>query len=477
MKIIKKYKYLALVLGCVVYESCKLPSVAQLPKLKTTPSSYNTSSDSSNLAAKSWRTFFNDKNLVALLDTAINNNPDVFITMQDIAIAKNKIQLRQGALLPSVMVGGGTGIDKVARYTSQGAGDASTEITPGRIVPDILTDISGGIRASWEVDIWGKLKSAKNAAATKYLSSMEGKNLVLSSLVAEVANSYYELLAFDNQLDIIREMIQLQKNQLEIVKVQKEAAVVTELAVKQFEAQILNSQSMEYEVLQSIRETENKINFLLGRYPQPILRDKTILTTQLPAVITEGIPSQLLKNRPDIRQAELEIVAAKWDVKVAQLEFYPSLSLGAAFGLQAFRPGYLFRLPEALASNLIGDLAGPVINRNAIMSEFKTANALQIQTMYEYQKAVLNAYIEVSNQLANISNLEKQYSFKAKEVEIQTKSIDISIDLFKYARANYLEVLTTQREALSSKLELVELKKRQFYAVTNVYKALGGGWR
>ncbi|MEY4903550.1 MAG: hypothetical protein RLZZ292_1365 [Bacteroidota bacterium] len=477
MKIVKKYKFLAIVLCCIVYESCKLPSVAQLPTLKSVPSSYNASSDSTNSAAKTWRTFFTDKNLIALLDTAINNNPDVFITMQDIAIAQNKIQLRHGALLPSVMVGGGTGVEKVGRYTSQGAGDASAEITPGKIVPEILTDFMGGIRASWEIDIWGKLKSAKSAAATKYLSSLEGKNLVLSSLVAEVANSYYELLALDNQLDILRETIQLQKNQLDIVKVQKEAGVVTELAVKQFEAQILNSQSMEYEVLQSITETENKINFLLGRYPQPILRDKTILTAQLPNTITQGIPAQLLKNRPDIRQAELEIVAAKWDVKVAQLEFYPSLSVGGSLGLQSFRPDYLFRLPASLASALIGDLAGPVINKNAIMAEFKTANALQIQTMYEYQKTVLNAYLEVNNLMSNIRNLEKQYSFKAKEVEIQTKSIDIANDLFKYARANYLEVLTTQREALSSKLELIEVKKRQFNAVTNVYKALGGGWR
>jgi outer membrane protein TolC len=151
--------------------------------------------------------------------------------------------------------------------------------------------------------------------------------------------------------------------------------------------------------------------------------------------------------------------------------------VGGSLGLQSFRPDYLFRLPASLASALIGDLAGPVINKNAIMAEFKTANALQIQTMYEYQKTVLNAYLEVNNLMSNIRNLEKQYSFKAKEVEIQTKSIDIANDLFKYARANYLEVLTTQREALSSKLELIEVKKRQFNAVTNVYKALGGGWR
>ncbi len=487
MKIVKKYIFCKALfqkntffLTCIALiglASCKLPSIIQAPTLKSVPAAYSASTDTINSADKTWREFFNDKNLSTLLDTALHNNIELSMTLQDIAIAQNNVQRRHGALLPSVMVGGGLGVEKVGRYSSQGAGDASAEIIPGKIVPEVLTDIAGGIKASWEIDIWGKLKTAKSAAATKYLSSIEGRNFVLTNLVAEVANSYYELLASDNQLDILRETIQLQKNQLEIVKVQKEAGVVTELAIKQFEAQILNTQSLEYEILQNITETENKINFLLGRYPQPIVRDKSILAAQLPNKITQGVPSQLLKNRPDIRQAELEIIAAKLDVKVAQLEFYPSLSLGGSFGLQAFRPGYLFRLPESLASSLISDMAGPIINKNAIMAEFKTANSLQIQAVYEYQKAVLNGYLEVTNQLSNIDNLEKQYSFKVKEVETQKKSIDIANDLFKSARANYLEVLTTQREALSSKLELIEVKKRQFNAVTNVYKALGGGWK
>jgi NodT family efflux transporter outer membrane factor (OMF) lipoprotein len=477
LSIMKQFALFLAFLAIVGLASCKLPAISQMPELKSAPSTYNNSTDTTNSADKNWREFFNDKNLIALIDTAITNNPDVFMALQDIEMAKNKVLMRHGALFPSVTVGGGLGFEKVGRYTSQGAGDASAEITPGKIVPEILTDFSGGIRASWEIDIWDKLKMAKTAAFTKYLGTIEGRNLVITNLVAEVANSYYELLALDNQLDILRETIKLQQTQLEVVKVQKEAAVVTELAVKQFEAQILNSQSMEFEILQSIVEVENKINFLLGRYPQPIVRDKETLTGQLPNRVTEGIPSQLLRNRPDIRQAELEIIAAKWDVKVAQLEFYPSLSISGALGLQAFRPDYLIRLPESLLTSFMTDMAGPIINKNAIMAEFKTANALQIQAMYEYQKRVLNAYLEVTTELSRIDNLEKQYTFKAKEVDVQIKSIDIANDLFRYARANYLEVLNTQREALSSKLELIELKQRQFNAVTNVYRALGGGWK
>jgi outer membrane protein, multidrug efflux system len=477
MKILNNFKYLAAIGFCIVYASCKLPVPLQVPTLKSAPAAYNNSTDTTNTADMKWQEFFTDPNLIALIDTAINNNPEMLMLLQDIEMAQNKVQFRHGALSPTVMVGGGMGIEKVGLYTSQGAGDASADITEGHKVPEHLTDLTGGIKASWEIDIWGKLKSAKSAAIAKYLATMEGRNFVRTNLIAEIANSYYELLALDNQLDILRETIKLQQNQLEIVKVQKEAAVVTELAVKQFEAQILNSQSMEYEFLQSITENENKINFLMGRFQQPIIRDKATFNSQLPNRIKQGIPSQLLRNRPDIKQAELELLVAKWEVKAAQLEFYPSLAVSGRFGLQAFRPGYLLRLPESLLYTLASDMAGPIINKNAITAEFKTANAMQIQTMYEYQKRLLNAYVEVTNELSNIDNLEKRYAFKAKEAEVQTKSISIANDLFKSARANYLEVLTTQREALAVKLELVEVKQRQFNAVTNVYKALGGGWK
>ncbi len=477
MKKINNIKYLTIVLIALAYASCKLPVAIQTPNLKIAPSAYKSTVDTSNSVTMNWRAFFNDPNLTTLIDTAINNNLEMLSTLQDINIAQNRVHFREGALKPMITGGGGIGIEKVGRYTSQGAGDASADITPGRIVPENLGDFAGGIRASWEIDIWGKLKNAKSAALAKYLASFEGRNFVRTNLVAEVANSYYELLALDNQLDIIRANIDLQKTQLEIVKIQKSAAVVTELAVKQFEAQLANSQSMEYEYLQSIKETENKINFLLGRYPQPIVRDKTTLTATKPSRIQAGIPSELLKNRPDIRQAELELLASKWEVKAAQLEFYPSLAVSSRIGLSAFKPGYLVKLPESILYTLASEMVGPLVNKNAIMAEFRTANATQIQAMYDYQKAILNGFVEVSNELNHIDNLEKRYDFKRQEVEIQTQSIGIANDLFKSARANYLEVLNTQREALESKLELIEVKQRQFTAVTNVYRALGGGWK
>ena len=462
---------------CLAIAGCKVPALVEAHENKSVPTSYDDKQDTTNIAALPYRSFFTDKNLVSLIDSALQRNQELQITLQELDIARNDIQFRQQPLLPQVGIRGGVGVEKVGRYTSQGAGDATTEIKPGKEMPDPLGDFTVAAFANWEVDIWHKLHNSKKAAVTRYLSSVEGRNFVVTNLVAEIANSYYELLAFDNQLTIVRQNIELQKNALEIVKIQKDAARVTELAVRKFEAEVLKTQSLEFDLLQNIKVTENRINFLIGRFPQAIARDTSNLVNLVPAVVNTGIPSQLLINRPDIKQAELDLAAAKLDVKIARAEFFPSLGLSAAVGLQAFSPTYLFRLPESILYNLAGDLMGPLVNRNAIRAEFNNANAKQLQALYNYQRSITNAYMEVSNQVSNINNLEKSYDLKSKQVDALTTSIGISNDLFKNARADYLEVLLTQRDALEARLELVETRKDQLSAVVNIYRNLGGGWK
>lgn len=477
MHLVKKYLFLASVCGLIVFTSCKTPVLVQAPNAKQAPAVFENTSDSANIAAVQWKDFFKDKYLVALIDTALHNNQELNITLQEIEIARNDIRVRHGAILPTVEAGGGVGVEKVGLYTSQGAGDASTEITEGKEVPEWLPDIKGGIFASWEVDIWKKLRTAKQASVQRYLATVEGRNFVVTNLIAEIANAYYELLALDNQLDIVHQNIKLQQNALDIVRIQKQAAAANELAVKKFEAEVLGLQSLEFEILQNIKATENELNYLLGRYPQPIERDRSGLLNLTPSAVTAGIPSQLLANRPDIKQAELELSAAKLDVNVARAEFYPHLDITAGLGLQAFSPKYLLKFPESLLFTLAGDIAGPIINKNAIAAEYSSANARQIQAVYNYERTILNAYVEVSTELSNINNLQQKYSLQSKQVETLTSAIDISTDLFKSARADYLEVLLTQRDALETRLELIETKLHQFNSVTNVYRALGGGWR
>jgi len=473
------YKYLGLLGIClgITVESCKVPAINSRTENKAVPESYADSRDTTNIANIKWHDFFKDAYLSDLIDTALLNNKELMVTMQDIEIARNDIRVRKGAILPSISLGAGAGIEKVGKYTSQGAGDASTDIEPGKAVPDWLPNLNVGLTAEWEVDIWKKLHNAKKAAVMRYLSTVEGKNFVLTNLIAEVANSYYELLAYDNQLAIVKQNIDLQKNALKVIKIQKDAARETELAVQKFQAEVLKSQSLEFEIMQNIKESENNINFLLGRFPQKIARENKSFFDIQPNIVQSGIPSQLLANRADIRQAEQDLMASKLDIKIARAEFYPSFSISAGLGFEAFSPRYLFRLPESLLGSLAGDIAGPLINRNAIKAEYSSANAKQLQAAYNYERTILNAYVEVSNQLSKIENLKKSYDLKSQQVDALTNSIGISNDLFKSARANYMEVLMTQRDALDAKMELIETRKQQLSAVVNTYKALGGGWK
>ncbi|MFN8292948.1 MAG: efflux transporter outer membrane subunit [Chitinophagales bacterium] len=454
---------------------CKLFKEPLKVENKAVPKSFNTSSDTFNTAKIKWRNYFTDSNLVMLIDTALRNNQELNITMQEIQVARNEIRARKGEYLPFVNITAGGGVEKVGEYTRNGAVEKNLEVKPGKKFPEPLGDIMLGAAFSWELDIWKKLRNAKNAAVSRYLASVEGKNFMVTNLISEIANSYYELMSLDNQLEIIQRNIDIQEDALHIVKQQKDAAKVTQLAVNRFEAQLLNTKNMQYAIQQQIVETENRINFLTGRFPQPIVRNSAAFYNTVFDSISAGIPSQLLENRPDIRQAEQELAAAKLDIKVAKASFFPSIRISASTGFQAFNPAVWFR-PESLLYGVLGDIFAPLINRNALVVAYKTARAKQVQAVYKYEQSILNAYTEVLNQLSGIEKYSNSFETKSNQVEILTHSVSISENLFKSARADYVEVLLTQREALESKMELIEIKKKQLNAEINIYKALGGGW-
>ena len=439
----------------------------------------NNPSDSlavTNSGKMNWKEFFTDKNLQELIDLGLKNNQELAVVKQELAVAKNEIRIKKGEYLPNVGLKVGGGVDKVARYTNIGAMEATTDMKPGKEMPEPVPDLSLQAVATWEVDIWGRLHKAKEAAVNRYLASVEGQNFMVTQLVAEIAENYYELLALDAQLQIVTQNIELQNNALDIVKKLKDAARTNELAVKRFEAQVLKTQALQFEIQQKITESENQINFLVGRYPQRVTRTSTDFETLVPQQVYAGIPSDILSNRPDIKQAEYNVAAYKLDTKVAKAKFYPSLGISAGVGYQAFNPSYIFK-PQSLLYNLAGDLLVPLINRNTIKAEYQNASYKQIQAVITYEQTILNAYIEVSNTLTKITNLENAYNLKFKEVETLNEAVEISNKLFKSARADYMEVLLTQREALEVKFELVETKMQQLVTSIAVYKSLGGGWK
>lgn len=457
--------------------SCGIPKVIIKENQVNVPSSFTANSKAtSNDAKVKWKDFFEDKNLQQLIDSALVNNKELNILMQKVAMSQNEIQAKTGEYLPSVGFGAGADLDKVGKYTRNGAVEENLNIREEEKFPEPLTNYKFGLYSSWELDVWKKLRNAKKVAVMEFMASQEGKNYLVTNLVAEISSSYFELIALDSQLKNLEQNIEIQKNALEIVKLLKESARTTQLAVKRFEAEVQKNQSEIYNLKQDIVETENKINFLVGRTPRPVIRSTANFLEMQPKLVQVGLPADILENRPDIKKAQLEMEAAKLNVKVAKANFYPSFGLKAGVGYEAFNPKYLLNSPTSLLYSLAGDAIMPLVNRNAIKAEYKNASAKQIQTVFEYEQTILNAYTEVVNQMSKIDNLQQSFKLKEDQVKALNESIDIANQLFQSARADYMEVLLTQRDALEAKTALIETRKNQMLAVVNLYKALGGGW-
>lgn len=473
MKNLKIYFYL---IPCILLlNSCiNLNQTVREPDFNA-PLSYNQVVDTTNIVTIQWRNYFKDVYLQALIDSALVKNQELNIVMQEIEVRKNEILSRTGEYLPSVRLGAGSGFEKSGVYTRNGAVDEQLTIKDGQPFPAPLGDFILSANASWEVDIWHKLRDAKDASMKSYLAGIEGKNFLVTQLIAEIAETYYELLALDNILQTINENVELQTNALKSVKLQKESAKATQLAVNRFEAQLLKTTNRQYAVKQKIVEKENRLHFLTGRFPSKIERSASFFDITVDS-IQAGIPSQLLSNRPDIKQSELELMSSKLDVAVARANFYPSLNIRGGVGFNAFNPAFLIN-PESIVYNLVGDLMAPLINRKGIEATYLSASSKQLQAVINYEQKILNAFVDVQNQVAKIENYSKSYVVKSDEVAILEQSVKIANNLFNSARADYVEVLLTQEEVLEAKLEKIEAKSKLLEGKVHLYRSLGGGWK
>ncbi|MCA9698498.1 MAG: efflux transporter outer membrane subunit [Myxococcales bacterium] len=442
-----------------------------VPEAWAVPAEYMQGAPTSNAAQQQWDQFFTDPNLRALIQEAVDNNQELGIRMQEIVISQAEVGGRRGEYLPNLDAYAGAGIEKVSANSSPGVSDEANG------VPANLPFLGFGLSASWEIDIWGKLRNAAKAANQRYLASIEAKNFVLTQIIAEIASSYYELLTLDAQIEVLERNLQIQKDALDVVKLQKQAAQVTELAVQRFEAEVLKNQGLRFDLEQRRIEAENRINFLCGRYPQPVARSSGNFRTTEPPRVGAGLPAELLDNRPDIREAELRLEGAKLDAKSAKAQFYPSLSLEAGVGYESFNARHLLQTPQSLVYNLAGNLVAPLLNRAAIKADYRMANAEQIQAVLEYERTVLWAYTEIVNTLSMVENLRLRFEKQQQQVERLEAAIETSNTLFRSARADYMEVLLTRRDALEAEMELLETRKAQMLAVVELYRALGGGWR
>lgn len=464
----------------LVLPSCGIPPFRKAVPGQLLPADYpaalpganNPEQNSSQLGI---REFFNDPLLTSLIDQGLANNQELKILNEDVQIAKAQILARQGGYLPLVRFRSLAGLDKPSRFTPIGAAERELEYLPGKHFPDPLPDFLLSLNYIIPLDIWREYRNARDAAVQRYLSTCERRNYFVTRMVADIAENYYGLMARDKRIENLNQIIRLQEQSLEIAKAKKEAARGTELAVLRFEAEVRKNQSERLIVQQEIIEVENRINFLAGRFPQPVARQSVDFIDLNIHALNLGIPAQLLHNRPDIRGAERELAAAGFDVKVARARFFPALDITGYIGYEAFNPRYLFWTPDALIGNVAGELVAPLLNKNAIQAEYLTANARQLQTVYDYQRVILNAFTEVVNRMSGVENYRRSIEIRKQQLQALQSSVEAASNLYQAARAEYLEVLIAQRDLFEARRVLIDTKLQQLSAVVNTYQALGGG--
>ncbi|GAB3936706.1 TolC family protein [Mucilaginibacter myungsuensis] len=476
-----KHKYkLFTALLLLTAAGCKYKAVV-IKSDMAVPDTYTGGNDTTTIAAVPVNIFFNDAALRTLIDSALVRNFDRQSALQHLEMATANLRYTKTLMLPQVNAVATAAADKYGKYTMSGVGNFDTNLSGNiddnqRVGTNPTPDYFVGLRASWEVDLWGKLNNQKKAAMARFLASKAGYKLITTELSAQIAISYYQLMGLDTEREIIRRNIVLQENALEIVKIQKSGGRATELAVQQFAAQLANTKGLGYGISQQITEAENQLNLLTGNFNKQIKRDTSIIALPMPQNVSAGIPAQLLLNRPDIRQAEFELTAFNADIRSARAAFFPSLTITPYVGYNSFKAALLFN-PSSAVFGLIGGLTAPVLNRRKIKTDYEFKLAEARQALFQYQKTIVTGYQEVLNGIKGVENYSKYYELKQTEVAALKNAVSVANDLYVVGRASYLEVITAQRSVLDAELELANIKKNVFMNQIGLYRALGGGWR
>jgi NodT family efflux transporter outer membrane factor (OMF) lipoprotein len=460
--------------------ACKIPSIQNETIQKNIPTSFNSFETDSTFKVVNWKLFFADQNLQNLIDEAFKNSQDYNIMLQKLQIASQQWKQNKLIQLPSLDFVLGAGRRKYGFYTVDGIGNYDTKFSPNlkpeEIIPEHIPDYQAGLQANWEIDLWGKLNQLKKSAKFRFLQSQEGLNFYKTILTSEIAASYYELVALDKELEIVRNNILLQAKAYEMVQLQKQSGMANELAVKQIHAQLLNTQSLELDLKMRIQKEENYLNALLGRYPQQISRGNDLEQKFYGDSLRFSSPQSLLLGRPDVKQSEYALRASKADLKAARAAFLPSLGIQANFGQNSFKFSTLLDIPTSLTYNVAAGLVAPIFNRNTIKTNFNIRKAEQIEATLNYQKTIIQAYSEVLGHTFGAFYLNQIEVFKEQQVAELVAGVEIASQLFATGNANYLEVISVQESALSKELELILIKKQRILENILLYKSLGGGW-
>ena len=460
MRSVLLWMFPALLLGgCLVGPDYQRPEVV-------TPSAWRFEEpEVRELSNTLWWEQFGDPVLNELIGIAVQENKDLLIAAARIEEFLGRLGATRADLYPQVgaeAAAGREGRSGVAPFTSGSSGKQTDNV------------YQAFLTASWEIDLWGRIRRASEAARAELLSQEEARLAVVLSLVSSVANSYINLLNLDRQLEIARETARTRKETLELFELRFEGGVISELELSQVRSEYQAALAVIPRAENLIAQQENALSILLGRNPGPIPRGRRLDELQLPAV-PAGLPSDLLAQRPDIRQAEQNLIAANARIGVARAAYFPTISLTAALGTVSADLSDLFT-GDSKAWNYSVPVAVPIFTAGRIKGEVQAAEALQRQSLIAYEQAVQNAFREVEDALVGQNRARAEVAVLAQQVEALRSYAELARLRYDEGYASYIEVLDAERSLFDVELSYEQSRSALLQALVQMYKALGGGW-
>jgi multidrug efflux system outer membrane protein len=417
------------------------------------------------IANTPWWEQFNDPVLNELIQAGLKENRDIRIAAARVEEFMGRYRTTRASLLPQVGAGASAGRIRVTEKTptpfpSNGKNPAN--------------DFQIFVNATWEIDLWGKLRRATEAARADLLATEEGRRTIILALVTSVASAYVNLRDLDMQLEIAKRTVKSREESYNLFQIRFKGGVVSDLELNQVKSEYEQALSTIPFIEKAIAQQENGLTVLLGQNPGPVARGRIIDELVLPAV-PAGLPSDLLVNRPDIRQAEQELIAANGRIGVARSQYYPAISLTALFGTASTDLSGLFSGPAKIWS-FVAPLTAPIFTGGAIRGQVKSAEAVQRQSLLRYQQSIQAAFRDVEDALIDQKRTREQLEIQAKQVESLRDYARVARLRFDNGYTSYIEVLDAERSLFSAELSHAQTKGSLFQALVNLYKAMGGGW-
>ena len=464
MKKIMIFATVALLMSsCGLYNKYERPDVNTTGLIRDAVSDVDTlvvaPQDTASFGNLPWRSVFTDPQLQALIEQGLQKNSNLLNAALTVQMYEAMLKAAKLAFLPAINFGGTNAMGSIQTIYTDPSQTSKTYSLP--------------MTASWTLDLFGNILSQKRSTQMKLLGFKDYQMAVRAQVISGIANSYYTLLMLDEQLRIVTEMSGMAKETWEMMKLQYQLGRMRSTSVQSAEAAYLSTQTQANDFKRQIRATENALCLLIGQAGQQISRS-TLAEQSLPSEFSTGVGMALLKNRPDVHNAEMQLAACFHDVQTARSKFYPSISVGftGAFGNSG---GSLN--PGKWLTNLFGNLTQPIFNRGALTANLKVTKLQYEQAFNTWQNSILSAGNEVSNALVSYNSYDANSKLETQRITVLTKNVEDTRALYKSSGSSYLEVLTAQTQLLNAQLTKAADDFSKMQAVVSLYTALGGGWK